>query len=69
MVSHQLTQAFKSANIEKFNSVDQQLDPEKHQVMTQIESDKEAGTIVQEMQAGYTLNDRLLRPALVAVSK
>jgi molecular chaperone GrpE len=45
------------------------LDPNKHQAMMEMPSDAEPGTVVQEMQAGYTIKDRLLRPALVAVAK
>ncbi len=45
------------------------LDPNKHQAMMEVPSDAEAGTIVQEMQAGYMIKDRLLRPALVAVAR
>ena len=45
------------------------LDPNQHQAMLEIPSDKEAGTIVQEMQAGYMMKDRLLRPAMVGVAK
>ncbi len=45
------------------------LDPNKHQAMLEIPGDAEPGTIVQEMQAGYMIKDRLLRPALVAVAK
>ena len=51
-------------------SVGQPLDPHKHQAMMEIPTgDAEPGTIVEEMQAGYMLKDRLLRPALVAVAK
>jgi len=45
------------------------LDPNRHQAMIEIPSDAEPGTIVEEMQAGYVLKDRLLRPALVGVAK
>lgn len=45
------------------------LNPELHQAMTEVESNNPAGTIVSELQAGYTLHGRLLRPALVSVSK
>jgi molecular chaperone GrpE len=47
----------------------QPLDPNKHQAMIEMPSDQEPGTIVQEMQSGYMIKDRLLRPALVAVAK
>jgi molecular chaperone GrpE len=45
------------------------LDPHKHQAMVEIPSEAEPGTVIEEMQAGYMLKDRLLRPALVAVAK
>lgn len=45
------------------------LDPNKHQAMIEVPSDAEPGTVVQEMQAGYMIKDRLLRPALVGVAK
>ena len=47
----------------------EKLDPHRHQAMVEIPSDAEPGTIVEEMQAGYTMKDRLLRPALVGVAK
>lgn len=56
--------------IEKFVSVGQPLDPNKHQAMIEIpHADAAPGTIVQEMQPGYMIKDRLLRPALVGVAK
>lgn len=45
------------------------LDPNQHQAMMELPSDEEPGTIVQEMQAGYMIRDRLLRPAMVGVAK
>ena len=45
------------------------MDPNRHQAMIEVPSDAEAGTIVEVMQPGYMLKDRLLRPALVAVAK
>ena len=45
------------------------LDPNKHQAMIEMPSDQEPGTVIEEMQAGYMLKDRLLRPALVGVAK
>ena len=47
----------------------QQLDPHKHQAMIEIPSDEEPGTIIEEMQPGYMMKDRLLRPALVGVAR
>ena len=52
------------------DSIGQKLDPNLHQAMMEIEDDeKEAGTIVQEIQKGFLMKDRLLRPSLVGVSK
>ena len=53
----------------KIESVGAKLDPNRHQAMVELPSDQEPGTIVQEMQAGYMIKDRLLRPALVGVAK
>ena len=61
---------FKKNNIEPIKSIDQKLDPNLHQAMIEIEDDsKEAGTILQVIQKGFTMKDRLLRPSLVGVSK
>ena len=61
---------FKKNNIEPIKSVDQKLDPNLHQAMMEIEDDsKDAGTIIQEIQKGFLMKDRLLRPSLVGVSK
>ena len=60
----------KKNNIEEIKSIDQKLDPNFHQAMMEIEDEnKEPGIIVQEIQKGFIMKDRLLRPALVAVSK
>jgi len=61
---------FKKNNIEPVTSINKKLDPNYHQAMMEIEDDKkEPGTIIQEIQKGFTMKDRLLRPALVGVSK
>ena len=61
---------FKKNNIVSVNSINEKLDPNKHQAMMEIEDDsKEPGTIIQEIQKGFMLKDRLLRPSLVGVSK
>ena len=61
---------FKKNNIEPVTSINKRLDPNYHQAMMEIEDDKkEPGTIIQEIQKGFTMKDRLLRPALVGVSK
>ena len=60
----------KKNNIEEIKSIDQKLDPNIHQAIIEIEDEKkEPGTIVQEIQKGFMIKDRLLRPSLVAVSK
>jgi molecular chaperone GrpE len=53
----------------RIKSVGEPLDPHRHQAMIEMPSDQEPGTIIEEMQAGYMMKDRLLRPALVAVAK
>tara|TARA_B100001996_G_scaffold336979_1_gene288583 strand:+ start:64 stop:705 length:642 start_codon:yes stop_codon:yes gene_type:complete len=61
---------FKKNNIESISAINKKLDPNLHQAMMEIEDDsKEPGTIVQEVQKGFMLKDRLLRPSLVGVSK
>ena len=61
---------FKKNNIEPIKSIDQKLDPNLHQAMMEIEDNsKEPGTIVQEIQKGFLMKDRLLRPSLVGVAK
>ena len=65
-----ITSIFKKNNIESIKSIDQKLDPNLHQAMMEIEDDnKDAGTIVQEIQKGFLIKDRLLRPSLVWVSQ
>lgn len=66
----ELESVFGRNGIEKLVSVGQPLDPNRHQAMMEVPSDDaEPGTILVEMQAGYTIKDRLLRPALVSVAK
>jgi molecular chaperone GrpE len=66
----ELEQVFARHGISRVESKGQPLDPHKHQAMLEIPSDDaEPGTIVEEMQAGYVMKDRLLRPALVGVAK
>ena len=61
---------FKKNNIEPIKSINEKLDPNLHQAMMEIEDDsKEPGIIVQEIQKGFMMKDRLLRPALVGVAK
>jgi molecular chaperone GrpE len=68
--SRELEAVFTRQGITRIPAVGEPLDPHRHQAMMEIPSDEaEPGTIVQEMQAGYLMKDRLLRPALVAVAK
>jgi len=67
--SRELEAAFQRNGIERVKSVGEPLDPHRHQAMIEMPSNEEPGTIVEEMQAGYVMKDRLLRPALVAVAK
>ncbi|BBD98595.1 nucleotide exchange factor GrpE [Sphingobium amiense] len=66
----ELESVFSRNGIVKLESVGQPLDPNRHQAMMEVPSaDAEPGTILVEMQAGYTIKDRLLRPAMVSVAK
>ena len=67
--SRELDNVFQRNGIVKVEAMGQPLDPNRHQAMVEIASDSEPGTIVQEMQAGYMIKDRLLRPSLVGVAK
>ena len=61
---------FKKSQIEEISALNEKLDPNKHQAMLEVEDgSKEQGTVVQEIQKGFTLKGRLLRPSLVGVSK
>ncbi len=65
----ELTNVFQRHGLTKIEAMGQPLDPNRHQAMLEVPSDAEAGTIVQEMQSGWMIKDRLLRPALVGVAK
>jgi molecular chaperone GrpE len=68
--ARELESVFARHGISRIKSVGESLDPHRHQAMMEIPTDQaEPGTIVEEMQAGYMLRDRLLRPALVGVAK
>lgn len=68
--ARELDSVFQRHGITRVEAVGKPLDPHRHQAMVEIPSDEaEPGTIVQEMQAGYMMKDRLLRPALVGVAK
>ena len=70
VIQKDMISILKKNNIEEIKSIDQKLDPNLHQAMMEIEDDnKEPGTVVQEIQKGFMMKDRLLRPSLVTVSK
>jgi len=70
IINKDLISIFKKNNIEPIDSINKKLDPNFHQAMLEVENDqKEPGTIIQEIQKGFMMKDRLLRPALVAVTK
>ena len=70
IIEKDLISIFEKNNIKKIVSQNKKFDPNFHQAMSEIEDDKvDPGTILQEIQAGYLLGERLLRPALVGVSK
>jgi molecular chaperone GrpE len=65
----ELESVLRKHGVERFASVGEALDPNRHQAMVEIPSEVEPGTIIHEMQAGYMIKDRLLRPALVGVAR
>jgi len=65
----EIDSVFGRHGIVRVESVGQALDPNKHQAMLEVPSDQAPGTIIQELQPGYMIKDRLLRPALVGVAK
>ena len=70
IISKDMVSIFSKNGITPVVSIGKKLDPNQHQAMMEIDDDqKEPGTIVQEIQKGFMMKDRLLRPALVAVSK
>ena len=70
IIKKDLISIFEKNNIKPIDCLNKKLDPNFHQAMIEIEDDsKEPGTIIQEIQKGFTIKDRLLRPSLVGVSK
>jgi molecular chaperone GrpE len=68
--ARELDAVFARNGVERIKALGEELDPHRHQAMMEVPSeDAEPGTIVEEMQPGYMLKDRLLRPALVGVAK
>ena len=70
IINKDLISIFTKNNIKPIDCLNKKLDPNLHQAMMEIEDDqKEPGTIIQEIQKGFMIKDRLLRPSLVGVSK
>ena len=70
MVKKEFASVLEKNNITKIESVDKKFDPNLHQAMMEVENDDlDEGVVVQEIQSGYMMHDRLLRPAMVGVSK
>ena len=70
IINKDMISIFKKNSIEPIKAINEKLDPNLHQAMMEVEDDtKDQGTIVQEIQKGFMMKDRLLRPSLVAVSK
>ena len=70
MVKKELSIALEKNGITKIDSLDKKFDPNLHQAMMEIENDDlDEGVVIQEIQTGYMMHDRLLRPAMVGVSK
>ena len=65
----QLTSVFEKFNISEINPVGEKFDAHKHQAIGMLDSEQEANTVVSVMQKGYSLNERVLRPAMVMVAK
>jgi molecular chaperone GrpE len=65
----QLNSVFEKFRVTEINPVGQKFDPHRHQAINTVEADAEPNTVVQVFQKGYLLNDRVIRPAMVAVAK
>ncbi len=69
ITANQLGAVFDKFNIAEINPVGEKFDPNKHQAISMLENSGEPNTVTSVLQKGYTLNDRVLRPALVMVAK
>ncbi len=69
MTKRELMKVLEKNQIKRIFPLGEQFDHNLHEAISHIESEKEAETILQVMQAGYTISDRLIRPALVVVSR
>ena len=69
MVQQEIISILEKNGIKKINALNEKFDHNLHQDMAEIESDKESGIVLKELQTGYTMHDRLLRPSMVVLSK
>ncbi|OGV76334.1 MAG: nucleotide exchange factor GrpE [Methylotenera sp. RIFCSPLOWO2_02_FULL_45_14] len=69
LTTKQLASVFEKFNIAEINPVGEKFDPNRHQAISMLENSGEPNTVTSVLQKGYTLNDRVLRPALVMVAK
>ena len=69
ITQRQLASAFEKAALAPIDPLGEKFDPHRHQALSQVESDEEPGTVVAVVQKGYLLHDRVIRPALVMVSR
>ena len=65
----QLATVFEKSNLKEVNPVGEKFDPHRHQAISMLPSDREPNTVINVLQKGYLLNDRVVRPALVTVAK
>lgn len=68
-ISLQISQTMNSMGIERFDSIGEIFDPNKHEAIEEVGSEQAAGTIVKEVSAGYRIGDKIVRPASVVVAK
>jgi molecular chaperone GrpE len=68
-ISLQISQTMNSMGIERFDSIGEIFDPNKHEAIEEVDSEQAAGTIVKEVSAGYKIGDKIVRPASVVVAK
>ena len=69
LIEKELLSTLEKNNITYIDCLDKKFDPNFHQALSEIDSEKEPGTVIEEVQKGYMLHDRLLRPSLVNVAK
>ncbi|HTY04203.1 MAG TPA: nucleotide exchange factor GrpE [Rhodocyclaceae bacterium] len=65
----QLIAAFEKSNVKEINPLDEKFDPHRHQAISQVEAEGEPNRVINVLQKGYALHERILRPALVVVSR